>query len=35
MEPYFDLGNYSRPITTSSDEAQLWFDRGTELVVWL
>ena len=24
----FDLGAYSRPITTSSPEAQLWFDRG-------
>ena len=24
----FDLGSYSRPITTSSPEAQLWFDRG-------
>ena len=28
MEPYFDLGHYSRPISTSSEEAQLWFDRG-------
>lgn len=25
---YFDLGSYSRPVTTSSVEAQLWFDRG-------
>src|SRR5215831_16913880 len=25
---YFDLGRYSRRITTSSAEAQLWFDRG-------
>jgi tetratricopeptide (TPR) repeat protein len=25
---YYDLGTYSRKITTSSDEAQLWFDRG-------
>ena len=25
---YFDLGRYSRKITTSSGEAQLWFDRG-------
>lgn len=24
----FDLGSYSRPVTTSSPEAQLWFDRG-------
>ena len=24
----FDLGSYSRPITTSSPGAQLWFDRG-------
>jgi tetratricopeptide (TPR) repeat protein len=28
---YFDLGTYSRPVTTSSPEAQLWFDRG---LVW-
>ena len=28
---YYDLGNYSRPVSTSSDEAQLWFDRG---LVW-
>jgi tetratricopeptide (TPR) repeat protein len=25
---YFDLGPYSRKITTSSPESQLWFDRG-------
>jgi tetratricopeptide (TPR) repeat protein len=25
---YFDLGPYSRKITTSSPEAQTWFDRG-------
>jgi tetratricopeptide (TPR) repeat protein len=25
---YFDLGPYSRKVTTSSAEAQLWFDRG-------
>ena len=29
--PCYDLGNYSRPITTSSPEAQLWFDRG---LIW-
>ena len=28
MMEYFDLGTYSRAVTTSSDEAQLWFDRG-------
>jgi tetratricopeptide (TPR) repeat protein len=28
---YYNLGNYSRPVTTSSDEAQRWFDRG---LVW-
>ena len=28
---YYDLGTYSRPITTSSAEAQLWFDRG---LIW-
>jgi tetratricopeptide (TPR) repeat protein len=25
---YFDLGTYSRKISTSSDQAQIWFDRG-------
>ena len=25
---YFDLGPYSRKVTTSSPGAQLWFDRG-------
>jgi tetratricopeptide (TPR) repeat protein len=25
---YYDLGRYSRPVTTSSPQAQLWFDRG-------
>ena len=25
---YFDLGPYSRKVTTSSADAQLWFDRG-------
>src|SRR6202035_6950 len=25
---YFDLGPYSRQVTTSSPDAQLWFDRG-------
>ena len=28
MSDYYDLGSYSRPVTTSSKEAQLWFDRG-------
>ena len=28
MNDYYDLGSYSRPISTSSPEAQLWFDRG-------
>ncbi|MFI1071372.1 hypothetical protein [Streptomyces puniciscabiei] len=28
---YYDLGTYSRPVTTSSPEAQLWFDRG---LIW-
>ena len=28
---YYDLGTYSRPITTSSADAQLWFDRG---LIW-
>ncbi|CAJ0551560.1 Ff.00g114900.m01.CDS01 [Fusarium sp. VM40] len=30
--PYpFNLGNHTRPITTSSPSAQLWFDRG---LIW-
>ncbi|MEM7112036.1 MAG: hypothetical protein AAF614_06360 [Chloroflexota bacterium] len=28
MDTYFDLGTYSRVITTDSKEAQVWFDRG-------
>ncbi len=31
MEPNFDLGTHARAITTSSPEAQLWFDRG---LIW-
>ena len=29
---YYDLGAYSRPITTMSAEAQVWFDRGLNWV---
>ena len=29
---YYDLGTYSRPVTTSSDAAQKWFDRG---LIWI
>lgn len=29
---YYDLGSYSRKVTTSSPGAQLWFDRG---LVWM
>ena len=29
---YYDLGSYSRTVTTSSPDAQLWFDRG---LVWI
>jgi len=25
---YFDLGDHHRPVTTTSTEAQSWFDRG-------
>ena len=25
---YYDLGPYTWPISTSSEEAQTWFDRG-------
>jgi tetratricopeptide (TPR) repeat protein len=28
---YFDLGSFTRPVSTRSPEAQLWFDRG---LVW-
>ena len=28
MDSYFNLGRHSRPVTTCSPEAQLWFDRG-------
>ncbi len=28
MSDYYDLGSYSRPVTTASAETQLWFDRG-------
>jgi hypothetical protein len=31
MSAYFDLGSYARPVTTTSAEAQAWFDRG---LVW-
>ncbi len=28
MPDYFDLGSYTRPVTTSSAQAQAWFTRG-------
>jgi tetratricopeptide (TPR) repeat protein len=31
VDDYYDLGRYTRPITTSSADAQRWFDRG---LVW-
>ena len=31
MEPYFDLGTYTRGTSTASASAQTWFDRG---LVW-
>ena len=31
MNAYFDLGHYSRQVSTQSSEAQLWFDRG---LIW-
>jgi hypothetical protein len=30
--PYFDLGIYHRLITTGSEDAQTWFDRG---LIWI
>jgi tetratricopeptide (TPR) repeat protein len=32
MTDYYDLGAYSRRITTQSPEAQVWFDRGLNWV---
>jgi len=29
---YYDLGSYARPITTTSPDAKIWFDRG---LVWV
>jgi len=31
MSDYYDLGNYSRRISTESPDSQLWFDRG---LIW-
>ncbi|MEG8277340.1 hypothetical protein [Streptomyces sp. AHA2] len=31
MGDYYDLGTHSRPVTTTSPEAQTWFDRG---LIW-
>ncbi len=31
MADYFDLGSYQRPVTTTSEQARLWFSRG---LVW-
>ena len=31
MPDYFDLGTYTRPVTASAAEAQIWFSRG---LVW-
>lgn len=28
MSDYYDLGKHSRPVTTTSAHAQVWFDRG-------
>ncbi|WP_431231909.1 hypothetical protein ACQ856_20690 [Mycolicibacterium psychrotolerans] len=30
-EPYYNLGDYHRPVDTPSPQAQVWFDRG---LVW-
>ncbi|KAJ6189200.1 hypothetical protein N7519_004108 [Penicillium mononematosum] len=30
-DPYFDLGTFSRKVSTNSQEAQIWFDRA---LVW-
>ena len=31
MSDYYDLGTYSRSVSTTSADAQLWFDRG---LIW-
>ena len=31
MTAYYDLGQYSRPVSTKSSDAQAWFDRG---LIW-
>lgn len=31
MRDYYDLGSFTCPVTTSSQDAQLWFDRG---LIW-
>ena len=31
MTAYYDLGQYGRPVTTKSADAQAWFDRG---LIW-
>ncbi|MGR3759345.1 hypothetical protein ACUXV3_04340 [Roseobacteraceae bacterium NS-SX3] len=31
MDSYYDLGSHTCPVTTSSPEAQIWFDRG---LIW-
>ena len=28
MGEYYDIGTYTRKISTASSEAQTWFDRG-------
>jgi tetratricopeptide (TPR) repeat protein len=28
MDSYFDLGRYTRPVTTGQPQVQIWFDRG-------
>ena len=30
MSDYYDLGDYHRAVSTRSDEAQRWFNRGLE-----
>lgn len=31
LDPYYDLGDYHRPVDTPAPQAQVWFDRG---LVW-
>lgn len=33
IDSYYDLGHHGRRVTTSSPDAQLWFDRGLNWLI--